>query len=153
MNSFEVDQHPQYPHSQCVSMDRIEYEIGRQGYYRHPRLGKLYAKTVSRRTIILLTIAWTLTGLTIFILGDLRAASWQALAMRQQSRIASLQTQVLIAAENHVQLAYCITTMEHMRVTLGQMEGAAQVQAQQNNPQATNILRLVQVLKTILWEP
>jgi hypothetical protein len=131
-------------------MDRIEYEIGRREYFRHPTLGKLHANTVSRRAIIILTIAWTLTGLTIFILGNLRASAWQAIAERQKLTITSLQTKLQIVGENQGQLAYCISRMEHMRVTLGQMEGAAQVQAQQNNPQAANILRLVQVLKTIL---
>jgi hypothetical protein len=148
MNSPYVDQHPQYFHSQCVSVDRIEYEIGRRGYFRHPRLGKLHANTVSRRGMYLAVAVWTLITLVVFAWGNLRGTAWQSLAMRQALRITVLQTQLQAASVNQSQLTQCIATMEHMRVTLGQMEGAAAVQAQQNNPQAANILRLVQVLKT-----
>jgi hypothetical protein len=148
MQSFDVDQHPQYPHSQCISVDRIEYEIGRRGYFRHPRLGKLYA-TVSHRQLAFICLAWMAVCLIFIGIDTQHQAAARIHAANQQAQIDSLIIRLQMAEATEDQLGQCITTMSAARLALDKMEKITERPG--TNPQAASVaLRIVAVLKTIL---
>ena len=134
-----------------------EEEIARclnfMGYYNHPTAGKLRAGGVSR-TLYLVTLFTAATALiTVFGLQNLRSASWEAEAIRAHMQLTSTQQaladQQALNHNNTADLAGCMATLDRYRSTLNQAQAKAQ-QAAQTNPQAANMLRLIQLLSKLL---
>jgi hypothetical protein len=93
---------PQPTFSQCVSLDRIAYEVKRRGYYKHPTLGKM--RPARRSTTILAFILCAVMILAGYIETNIafeRARAWKDLATQRQEQIDSLQMQLEAAGQRH----------------------------------------------------
>jgi hypothetical protein len=97
----EIDT-PQSTFSQCVSLDRIAYEVKRRGYYEHPTLGKMRPmRTALHIATFILCGVMIVAGYIETNIAFERARAWKDLATQRQEQIDSLQIQLEAVGQRH----------------------------------------------------
>jgi hypothetical protein len=131
----------------------IRQAITVMGHYDLEGAGRLRANGVSRGAFVITLFGAGILLITIFCLQNFRAGAWEQEALRAHFQLTAtqqaLRDQQSINHNNQADFAACVATVDRYRNTLAQAQASAQ-QAAPTNPQAANMLRMIQLLAKLL---
>ena len=130
--------------------EQIRYQVFKYGYYHDPIVGKLRPKTVSRGILIGIIAAFIFIFAAYLEAANVRAAQWQAQALKSQAQVIQLRQALADQQETaSVEQVRCINSLAAYESRMNQIE--QQVQAVgPANPNAAIAMALIKFLKAAM---